>query len=309
LNAVNDLQLNKYTASSKRPHTIEEKIMRTHYTDNRSKVQQRASNLLDKTKWLPELYKRASAFDPELLEEHKAESFCVSGQVLAWLDLAEPNEDADFGYEATRFLVQRIARRGLEEERLKSSKPAASYVDIDVIESIFDAVFGEHQCSRELRAFVCNVLGVLGLVRFTEGGEPIPTRVLRKLVSVCRQEARYLRTRRQTEDGTTAGKVDVEQWLAIRKEAGPRIDPEVAEVASWHAYIIDPYGVCSNLPKEAQCFGRQWFARSPRSDVWVFCEDLPTATQEALSEPNGRRNRGKGKRKTAKTSRSKKSLQ
>jgi hypothetical protein len=275
--------------------------MRTHNTDNRSSVQQRASNLLDKTKWLPELYDRASAFDPELIKQHKTESVCVSGQVLAWLDLAAPNEDADFGYEATRFLVQTIARRGLWKKRLKSSKPAASYADIDVIESLFDGVFGEHRCSRELRAFVCNVLGVLGLVRFTESGEPIPTRVLRKLVSVCRQEARYLRARRQTEDGTTAEKVDVEQWLAIRKETGPRIDPEVAEVASWHTYIIDPYGVCANLPEEAQCFGRQWFARSPRSDVWVFSEDLPPATQEALSEPNRRRNQGKGKGKTTKT--------
>jgi hypothetical protein len=63
----------------------------------------------------------------------------------------------------------------------------------------------------------------------------------------------------------------------------------VAEVASWHAYTIDTYGVCSNIPEEAQTFGREWFARSPRTDVWVLFEDLPGETQAALSEPNGRR--------------------
>jgi hypothetical protein len=205
--------------------------------------------------------------------------------------------------------VQRIGRRGLEEERLKSSKPVASYVDIDVIESLLEAGLGADHCSAELRAFVCNVLGVLGLVRFTEGGEPIPTRVLRKLVSVCRQQDRYLRTRRHDEKATAAEEQDVDQWLAIRKEAGPRIDPEVAEVGSRHAYTIDPYGVCSDIPEEAQTFGREWFARSPRSDVWVLFDDLSGETQAALWEPNGRRNQGKGKGKTTRTAPSKKGRQ
>jgi hypothetical protein len=35
----------------------------------------------------------------------------------------------------------------------------------------------------------------------------------------------------------------VEQWLAIRKEAALRIDPETAEVEWIYADIGDPYGV------------------------------------------------------------------
>ncbi len=35
----------------------------------------------------------------------------------------------------------------------------------------------------------------------------------------------------------------VEQWLAIRKEAGLRIDPETAEVMWSYEYVADPYGV------------------------------------------------------------------
>jgi hypothetical protein len=269
-----------------------EKFMKQSHSDyyDDVSVQERASNLLDKTKWLREIYDRASKYKPDLVKECEPETFRATGRVLAWLDLAERKKHAEFGYKATSFLVQRIARRGLEEERLKSTKQAASFVDIDVIESLFEAALsGKDHCSATLRGFVCNVLGVLGLVRFTEGAEPIPTRVLRKLVSVCRQHDRYLRTRRHDEKATAGEKLAVDQWLAIRKEAGPRIDPEVAEVASWHAYTIDPYGVCSDIPEEAQTFGREWFARSPRSDAWVLFDDLPGETQAALSEPNGRR--------------------
>jgi hypothetical protein len=114
---------------------------------------------------------------------------------------------------------------------------------------------------------------------------------IRKLVSVCRQQDRYLRSHRQEKERTTIDEEYVKQWRPIRKEAGPRIDQEVAHVASWHAYTIDPYGVCSDIPEEAQTVGREWFARSPRSDVWVLFDDLPGATQDALSEPTGRRGR------------------
>jgi len=278
--------------------------------ENLSDVQRRASERPGKTKWLPELYERALRFNLELVKESETERFRATGRVLAWLDFAEPNKDAECGYKATSFLLQRIARRGLDEKRLKSSKPAASYVDIDVIESLLEeAVSSKDRRNDKLRAFVCNVLGVLGLVRFTKDGEPIPTRVLRKLVSVCRQQDRYRRARRQNREGASAEKQDVDQWLAVRKEVGPRIDPEAAEVACWTAYTIDPYDVCSDLPEEAQTFGLEWFARSARSNVWVLFDDLPGETQEALSEPNGRRNQGKGKGHTTKAGRSKKARQ
>jgi hypothetical protein len=84
------------------------------------------------------------------VKEHETEIFRAAGRVLAWVGLAEAKKGAKFGYKATSFLVQRIGRRGLEEERLKSSKPVASYVDIDVIESLLEAGLGADHCSAEL---------------------------------------------------------------------------------------------------------------------------------------------------------------
>jgi len=76
----------------------------------------------------------------------------------------------------------------------------------------------------------------------------------------------------------------VEQWLAVRKEAGLQIDPETAELDWEYGQILDPYRVRSDLPKEAYCVGRVYFARSPDRDVWVCFYDLPAATAKHLRE-------------------------
>ena len=77
-------------------------------------------------------------------------------------------------------------------------------------------------------------------------------------------------------------KDEVEEWLAIRKEAGLHINPETAEVDWTYALTLDPYGVEPELPEEYQQVGRTYFARSPGSDVWVWFGDLPEATRDAL---------------------------
>jgi hypothetical protein len=77
---------------------------------------------------------------------------------------------------------------------------------------------------------------------------------------------------------------DAQQWLAIRKEAGLKIDPETAEVDWEYGLVMDPYGVYSDLPEECQQVGRQYFARSPASDIWVHFRDLPDQTRDALWE-------------------------
>ena len=46
----------------------------------------------------------------------------------------------------------------------------------------------------------------------------------------------------------------------------------------------DPYGVDPELPEEYWQVGREYFARSPGSDVWVWFGDLPDATRDALWE-------------------------
>jgi hypothetical protein len=83
---------------------------------------------------------------------------------------------------------------------------------------------------------------------------------------------------------TASEKAEDEQWLAIRKEAGLKIDPETAEVDWSYALTSDPYGVCDEweLPEEFHCVGREYFARSPGSDVWVLFDDLPGDVQAKL---------------------------
>jgi hypothetical protein len=75
-----------------------------------------------------------------------------------------------------------------------------------------------------------------------------------------------------------------EQWLAIRKEAGLKIDPETAEVDWNYAHTLDPYGIDPDLPEEYRQVGREYFARSPGSDVWVSFQDLPDTTRKSLWE-------------------------
>jgi hypothetical protein len=79
-----------------------------------------------------------------------------------------------------------------------------------------------------------------------------------------------------------AVEMTTEEWLAIRKAAGLKIDPNTAEVYWEYAQVMDPYGVFPERAKEQDCVGRVYFARSPESDVWVCFHDLPEATQTAL---------------------------
>lgn len=73
-----------------------------------------------------------------------------------------------------------------------------------------------------------------------------------------------------------------EQFRAVRREAGLKIDPETAEFAWIYAQTADPYGIEPELPEEYWQVGREYFARSPGSDVWVSFDDLPDATRDAL---------------------------
>ena len=78
--------------------------------------------------------------------------------------------------------------------------------------------------------------------------------------------------------------LNVEDWLAIRKQEGLRIDPATAEVDWCYAQVVDPYDVYPELHDEWDCVGRAYFARRPGSDVWVVFGDLPEKTRDALWE-------------------------
>jgi hypothetical protein len=79
-------------------------------------------------------------------------------------------------------------------------------------------------------------------------------------------------------------KKEVEQWLALRDEAGLKIDPETAEVSWKHASALDAYGIYPDLPRDYEQIRPAFFARSPGSDIWVHFRDLPHETREALWE-------------------------
>jgi hypothetical protein len=82
-------------------------------------------------------------------------------------------------------------------------------------------------------------------------------------------------------DMNTDNPRDNDAWLTIRKQAALRIDPQTAEVIWEYGQTLDPYGVYDLLPEEQQ-IGRNRFARSPDSDVWVSFHDLPKATLDEL---------------------------
>jgi hypothetical protein len=76
--------------------------------------------------------------------------------------------------------------------------------------------------------------------------------------------------------------IDAEQFLAIRREAGLKIDPATAEIDSFRTEMFDPYGIYGPS-EDAGCIQHE-FARSPGSDIWVWFCDLPEATLAAIQE-------------------------
>jgi hypothetical protein len=88
----------------------------------------------------------------------------------------------------------------------------------------------------------------------------------------------------QTARDVPTVEVTVEYLRALRKAVGLQIDPESAEVEWTYAQTLDPYGDGLDLPEEYQQVGREYFARSPGSNVWVCFNDLPDATRHALWE-------------------------
>lgn len=95
------------------------------------------------------------------------------------------------------------------------------------------------------------------------------------------EEPDYL-SRKITDDAGV--EMTVREWLAIRKEAGLKIDPETAEVWWTYGQTLDPYGVDPDLPEEYHQVGREYFARASENEVWVAFRDLPEQTRDALWE-------------------------
>ena len=80
-------------------------------------------------------------------------------------------------------------------------------------------------------------------------------------------------------------KAEYERRMEKRRAAGLLIDPATAEIGWRYARYFDPYDDGLPLfPAQANAFDRECFARAPGSDIWVFLDDLPQATGDAIWE-------------------------
>ena len=78
--------------------------------------------------------------------------------------------------------------------------------------------------------------------------------------------------------------IEREEWLAIRKEAARKIDPETAVVIREYVHEIDPYGILPEVPAGYGAVGEHYFARNPGSNIWVWFGDIPHQIWDALME-------------------------
>ena len=87
---------------------------------------------------------------------------------------------------------------------------------------------------------------------------------------------------RRTANSERTVEITVEYLRALRRAVGLHIDPKTAEVEWVYAQVLDPYGDNPDLPEECRQVGRDYFVRSPGSDVWIWFGDLPDATWDRL---------------------------
>jgi hypothetical protein len=109
------------------------------------------------------------------------------------------------------------------------------------------------------------------------------TRRVREYLETLDEEARTKPNKKRI----STVEVTVDYLNALRREVGRHIDPETAEVDGVYAEVCNPYGDKLDLPDELQCVGRDYFARSPGSKVWIWFHDLPGATADRLWKKHG----------------------
>jgi hypothetical protein len=139
---------------------------------------------------LLDVYRKAQSCEKKHNTKKHNRHYRAVGRMLAWLGLAAPDKYSEFGHKPSRVLLR---LKYNPNKRLKSKKIVPTCEEADAIELIFDAALGESKCKPDLRLFACNVLGVLGLVRFTKLGEVIPTFEFRAMASYRRTKERGFR--------------------------------------------------------------------------------------------------------------------
>ena len=61
----------------------------------------------------------------------------------------------------------------------------------------------------------------------------------------------------RSENKEEAREVEIEEFLAIRKDAGQKIDPETAEVCWDYAQVLDPYGIVRTCRMNVTALGER----------------------------------------------------
>jgi hypothetical protein len=93
------------------------------------------------------------------------------------------------------------------------------------------------------------------------------------LAAVAREKAHWLDTQ-----------VNRFASRAERSVVGRRLNPSTAQVFFIYAQVVDPYGECDDLPPEADCVGREWFAMDPVERIAVHADDIPEETWILLDQ-------------------------
>lgn len=76
---------------------------------------------------------------------------------------------------------------------------------------------------------------------------------------------------------------ELKEWNERKCAEGERIDPRTAEVMFLYTDVADPYYTARNDKERSGLIGRSFFARNLASTNWVYWDDLPAATQQALA--------------------------
>jgi hypothetical protein len=76
----------------------------------------------------------------------------------------------------------------------------------------------------------------------------------------------------------------IREFLEARRCEALLIDPETADVNWWYSTVTDPYGIYPYDDVADDSVGRDYYARRPGSDIWVWFGDLPESVCDRLWE-------------------------
>jgi hypothetical protein len=115
------------------------------------------------------------------LKKHK-KRYRAAIKVLAWLEFAIPDAKNALGCQPTSKLMTLIAQK--PNHFLKSQRTTQAREQRDAIEALTEAALKRDALEEDLKEYVINVLGVLGLVRYNaRSGRAIPTSQLSSLIA------------------------------------------------------------------------------------------------------------------------------